>query len=66
MSDQLGLHRISNPSPDQIAVSLHLYTPPNAAREGCNIFCEKTGKSSHVTQSNFYSIYGHRAGNEAV
>lgn len=26
MSDRLGLHRIHNPSPDQVAVSLHLYT----------------------------------------
>ena len=35
-----------------------VYTPPNAAREGCNVFCEKTGKRSHVTQSNFYSVFG--------
>ena len=26
MSDQLGLHRICNPSKDQVAISLHLYT----------------------------------------
>jgi hypothetical protein len=35
-----------------------VYTPPNAAREGCNIFDERTGKKSHVTQSNFYSAFG--------
>ncbi len=28
MSDELGLHKISNGSPDTGAVSLHLYTPP--------------------------------------
>ncbi|KAJ5219099.1 uncharacterized protein N7498_001198 [Penicillium cinerascens] len=28
MSDKLGLHRISNPDPDDFAISLHLYTPP--------------------------------------
>ena len=26
MSDQLGLHRVENPSKDEVAVSLHLYT----------------------------------------
>lgn len=62
MSDELGLHRISNLDPNGVSVSLHLYTPPNAAREGCNIFCEKTGKSSHVTQCNFYSIFGNKVG----
>jgi cysteine dioxygenase len=62
MSDELGLHRISNPDPKSIAVSLHLYTPPNAAREGCHIFDERTGKRSHVTQSNFYSVFGCIAG----
>lgn len=35
-----------------------VYTPPNAAKEGCNIYCEKTGKSSHVPQNNFYSVHG--------
>ncbi|PQE16766.1 Cysteine dioxygenase protein [Rutstroemia sp. NJR-2017a BBW] len=58
MADDLGLHKISNPNVDDVAVSLHLYTPPNAAREGCNIFDERTGKRSHVTQSNFYSAFG--------
>ncbi len=28
MSDELGLHKISNGSSDTGAVSLHLYTPP--------------------------------------
>lgn len=77
MSDDLGLHRISNPDPEHVAVSLHrksvlihlnqeelilspVYTPPNAAREGCNIFNEKTGHKSHVTQSNFYSVFGRK------
>jgi cysteine dioxygenase len=63
MADELGLHKISNPDPTQLAVSLHLYTPPNAAREGCNIFDERTGKRSHVTQCNFYSIFGCKVGN---
>ena len=62
MADELGLHKISNPDLDNVAVSLHLYTPPNAAREGCNIFDERTGKKSHVTQCNFYSAFGRKVG----
>lgn len=60
MADELGLHKISNPDPEITSVSLHLYTPPNAAREGCHIFDEKTGKRSHVCQNNFYSSFGCR------
>ncbi|KIN06231.1 hypothetical protein OIDMADRAFT_155190 [Oidiodendron maius Zn] len=60
MSDDLGLHKISNADPENVAVSLHLYTPPNAAVYGCNIFDERSGKRSHVSQSNFYSIYGRK------
>lgn len=39
-----------------------VYTPPNAAKEGCNIFNEMTGKRSHVTQCNFYSEFGKKVG----
>ncbi|CEJ54284.1 Putative Cysteine dioxygenase [Penicillium brasilianum] len=58
MSDKLGLHRISNPDPDDFAISLHLYTPPNAANYGFSLFDEKTGKSVHIKQTNFYSVRG--------
>lgn len=58
MSDRLGLHRVENPSPDDFAVSLHLYTPPNAAKHGCHIFDESTGKKSHVSQCHFFSEFG--------
>jgi cysteine dioxygenase len=57
MADELGLHRVSNRGSD-FAVSLHLYTPPNVAREGCHIFDEKTGKRSHVPGCSYYSAYG--------
>ncbi|KAH1492478.1 hypothetical protein LV164_000648 [Aspergillus fumigatus] len=60
MSDKLGLHKISNPDPHNPAVSLHLYTPPNAATYGFCVFDEKTGKASRVKQSDFYSIRGER------
>ncbi|KAI4125043.1 MAG: hypothetical protein LQ347_005507 [Umbilicaria vellea] len=60
ISDKIGLHRISNPHPDNVAVSLHLYTPPNAANVGCNLYDEKTGKASHVTQGSFFSELGQK------
>ncbi|RMJ21589.1 cysteine dioxygenase [Aspergillus sp. HF37] len=51
ISDDIGLHRVHNPSRNQLAVSLHLYTPPNAADYGYNVFDEGTGKSSFVSQA---------------
>ncbi|EXV04990.1 cysteine dioxygenase type I [Metarhizium robertsii] len=50
MADELGLHRVSNRGSD-FAVSLH-------SKEGCHIFDEKTGKSSHVPGCHYYSAYG--------
>jgi cysteine dioxygenase len=41
---------------DQICVAV--YTPPNVAKGGCNIFDEKTGRRSHVPSCNYYSAYG--------
>ncbi|KAJ6028244.1 Cysteine dioxygenase [Penicillium herquei] len=55
ISDDIGLHRVHNPHPTQIAVSLHLYTPPNAADYGYNIFDEATGSASHVSQAHSVS-----------
>ncbi|KUM55343.1 hypothetical protein ACN42_g11970 [Penicillium freii] len=60
MSDKLGLHRISNPDQDNFAISLHLYTPPNAAIHGFGIYDERTGKVRHIKQTNYYSFRGHR------
>ncbi|KAJ9608421.1 Cysteine dioxygenase [Cladophialophora chaetospira] len=58
ISDKIGLHKISNPSNDQLAVSLHLYTPPHAANFGFNLFDEKTGKPTHIKQAGFFSNRG--------
>ena len=58
MSDTLGLHRMSNPSSDQLAISLHLYTPPHAAKFGCMIFEEQSGRRHHVKMSTLYSDHG--------
>ncbi|ETN45792.1 uncharacterized protein HMPREF1541_09625 [Cyphellophora europaea CBS 101466] len=58
ISDDIGLHKISNPSSTDIAVSLHLYTPPHAANFGFNLFDETTGKSTHIKQAGFFSDCG--------
>ncbi|KAJ9148863.1 Cysteine dioxygenase [Pleurostoma richardsiae] len=57
MADELGVHRVWNKGSD-FAVSLHLYTPPNVAKDGCNLFDQKTGKKSHISKCGFYSVYG--------
>ena len=58
ISDQIGLHKISNASATEVAVSLHLYTPPHAANFGFNLFDEKTGKTTHIKQVGFFSERG--------
>ncbi|KAI0893842.1 cysteine dioxygenase type I [Annulohypoxylon nitens] len=58
MADELGLHRVSNQGSD-FAVSLHLYTPPNVAKNGCYIFNPKTGERTHVT-CGLYSSHGNK------
>lgn len=35
-----------------------VYTPPNVAKGGCNIFDEATGRSSHVPSCHYFSAYG--------
>jgi predicted metal-dependent enzyme (double-stranded beta helix superfamily) len=57
MADELGVHRVWNKGSD-FAVSLHLYTPPNVAKGGCNIFNPNTGAKSHVSSCGYYSAYG--------
>ncbi|KAI9024333.1 RmlC-like cupin domain-containing protein [Phycomyces nitens] len=53
--DSIGLHRIRNPSQQQGAVSLHLYTPPYQL---CKTFEEKTGKARSSGVCTFYSVKG--------
>ncbi|KAF4633913.1 hypothetical protein G7Y89_g4200 [Cudoniella acicularis] len=55
---KLGLHEISNPSPTDYAVSLHLYTPPNAALRGCHIYDIHNGEAKHVMQCPYDSVKG--------
>lgn len=37
-----------------------VYAPPNAAKEGCQVFDEETGKATHVIQYDLYSEMGQR------
>ncbi|KAK0129428.1 Cysteine dioxygenase [Cadophora gregata f. sp. sojae] len=58
ISDKIGLHEIMNPSEREYAVSLHLYTPPNAATYGCHVYDPITGESKHVMQCAYDSVRG--------
>lgn len=58
MADSLGLHEIGNPSQTEYAVSLHLYTPPNAALRGCKLFDAENGEARHVMQGAYDSVRG--------
>ncbi|CAI4233222.1 unnamed protein product [Auanema sp. JU1783] len=54
MNDDLGLHRMENPSHSEAAVSLHIYTPPY---EYCNIYDERTGRKTR-SYMKFHSKFG--------
>ena len=67
----VSLHRMSlfNTSPppsspplpslsSSVANIYKVYTPPNVAKGGCNMFNEKTGKSFHVSKCGYYTAYG--------
>lgn len=53
MEDSMGYHRMSNPSKEELAVSLHLYCPPY---HQCKIWANEeqlepvTGQISHCTE----------------
>ncbi|XP_045184749.2 cysteine dioxygenase type 1-like isoform X2 [Mercenaria mercenaria] len=54
--DDLGLHRVENPSHSDKAVTLHLYSPPF---DECASFDEKTGHKN-MCKVTFWSKFGHR------
>lgn len=58
ISDTIGLHKISNASSDDFAVSLHLYTPPYAALYGCSMYESASLRKHHVNMSKYYSWQG--------
>ncbi|TPX71906.1 cysteine dioxygenase [Spizellomyces sp. 'palustris'] len=60
--DQIGLHRISNPSSTRPAISLHLYTPPF---DYCKTFCENTGQARTSGRCVFYRDFTKKNPQEA-
>jgi hypothetical protein len=58
ISDKIGIHKISNPSVTEFAVSLHLYTPPYAAKFGFHVFDETTGEPKHIMKATLTSDRG--------
>jgi len=55
--DKIGLHRVSNPSHSQPAVSLHLYCPPI---NECSLFDQTSGRRRYSGKIAFYSKQGQR------
>ena len=55
-ADDIGLHRVENPSFSDKAVSLHLYSPPF---KECASFDQRTGKKS-MCKVTFWSEFGKR------
>ena len=71
ISDQIGLHRMENPSHSDVAVTLHLYIPPFSH---CQVFDQRTGRRQKCNVT-FYTKFGQKvdysaaalaAGNSAV
>lgn len=58
ISDDIGLHKISNASTEDFAVSLHLYTPPYASLYGCSMHESGNLRKHHVNMSKYYSWQG--------
>ncbi|KAF7558407.1 hypothetical protein G7046_g5752 [Stylonectria norvegica] len=58
----VSLHRKILPSVTdtcrRIDRNFAVYTPPNVAKKGCNIFDQKTGRSSHVAGCQYFSAFG--------
>ncbi|TMW42993.1 hypothetical protein DOY81_011927 [Sarcophaga bullata] len=60
INDNLGLHRVENPSHSDTAVSLHLYCPPFNT---CSMFEKSTGKRMQCTVT-FWSKYGQKVNSQ--
>jgi len=74
MADELGVHKVWNKGSDFAVslhrkqtqrkprqpchLTPKVYTPPNVTKGGCNVFNEKTGRSSHISKCGYYSVYG--------
>lgn len=57
INDDLGVHKMWNKGKDY-AISLHLYTPPNIATEGCYVFDVLAGAWARSTQFDYHSVRG--------
>ena len=58
ISDRIGLHKIENASDEEVAISLHLYTPPHAHNHGFNLFDENSDKKFHIKKAPLFSEHG--------
>nr|ACO15183.1 Cysteine dioxygenase type 1 [Caligus clemensi] len=56
INDDIGLHRMANPSHSDYAVTLHIYSPPF---QSCSVFDERTGHRI-TSPMTFWSKFGER------
>jgi cysteine dioxygenase len=56
IEDSMGYHKVGCPSPNQTAVTMHLYSPPF---KSCKIFLNEDRKSCEANVC-FYSMYGEK------
>lgn len=54
-TDDIGLHRVENPSHSRKGVSLHVYCPPILT---CEKFDERTSHHQSAGNVTFYSVEG--------
>jgi cysteine dioxygenase len=57
IEDAEGYHKIGNPHPDQLAITLHLYSPPF---ETCRTWLTEGKSEALLTRPGYYSKYGQR------
>nr|CCA17626.1 cysteine dioxygenase putative [Albugo laibachii Nc14] len=56
IDDSMGLHKVGNPRHDQLAVTLHLYSPPFDA---CRVWMDsENSNQSSLAHSYYFSVFG--------
>lgn len=56
IDDSMGLHKVGNPRHDQLAITLHLYSPPF---DTCRVWTDaENSNQSSLADSFYFSVFG--------
>lgn len=56
IDDSMGLHKVGNPRHDQLAITLHLYSPPF---DTCRVWTDaENSNQSSLADSYYFSVFG--------